>query len=129
MFVDDRIVLPSTSGSPPGLLFYTGFGVWYNPNMSKKAKKAARELQRLQNLYQTSNVSQPIGVSQSAIAKSVSAVGQTATVSPHHGYVKRDLWMLLILLVVMVAALIGLNLLAEHTAFGTALSNLVGKMF
>jgi len=97
--------------------------------MSKKAKKTARELQRLQNLYQSANVSQPIGVSQSSVAKSVSASGPVAVASPHHGYVKRDLLMLLILLVVMVAALIGLNLLAEHTVFGTALSNLVGKMF
>ncbi|MFA5270441.1 MAG: hypothetical protein WC400_02420 [Patescibacteria group bacterium] len=97
--------------------------------MSKKAKKAARELQRLQNLYQSANVSQPIGVSQATVAQSAITHGQVATVSPHHGYVKRDLLMLFILLVVMVAALIGLNLLAEHTAFGAVLANLVGKMF
>jgi len=97
--------------------------------MSKKAKKAARELQRLQNLYQSANVSQPIGVSQNVVAKSVSAGGQTTVASPHHGYVKRDLLMLFILLVVMVAALIGLNLLAEHTAFGDVLAKLVGRIF
>jgi len=97
--------------------------------MSKKAKKAARELQRLQNLYQSANTSQPIGVSQSTIIKSAINHHQTATVSHHHGYVKRDLLMLFILLVIMVAALIGLNLLAENTAFGTVLAKFVGRIF
>ena len=90
----------------------------------------------MQNLYQSANTSQgqrpPFGaegVSQTVVAKSVNASSQTATVSPHHGYVKRDLLMLFILLVVMVAALIGLNLLAENTAFGDVLAKMVGRIF
>ena len=97
--------------------------------MNKKAKKAARELQRLQNLYQSANTSQPIGVSQSVVNRPAVAHGQTATVSHHHGYVKRDLIVLLGLIVVMIAALIGLNLLAETTAFGAVLARMVGKIF
>jgi hypothetical protein len=97
--------------------------------MSKKAKKAARELQRLQNLYQAANTSQPIGVSQSVVRQSaISAQSSAGVITGHsHAYVKRDLVTLSILIVVMVAALIGLNLLAEKTAFGTVLSNLVGR--
>jgi hypothetical protein len=103
------------------------FMVWYNPNMSKKAKKAARELQRLQTLYQSAGTSQPIGVSQSMTAKTAVSHGQMAAVSHHHGYVKRDLFVLFGLMVIMVAALIGLNLLAESTAFGTVLAKLVSR--
>jgi hypothetical protein len=98
--------------------------------MSKKAKKAARELQRLQNLYQSANVSQPIGVSQAAVARPISTAGHsTAAVSHSHIYVKRDLLTLAILIILMLAALIGLNLLAEKTAFGDVLAKMVGKIF
>jgi len=97
--------------------------------MSKKAKKAARELQRLQALYQQSAESQPIGVPRPAVSP-VSRMGSTMAAPTHsHMYVKRDLLTLVILLVVMVAALIGLNLLAEKTAFGEVLAKLVGKIF
>lgn len=97
--------------------------------MSKKAKKAARELQRLQNLYQQANTSQPIGVSSSPTVKSVASDGQIVTTSHNYGYVKRDLLVLFGLIVVMIAALIGLNLLAETTAFGDVLARMVGKIF
>jgi hypothetical protein len=97
--------------------------------MSKKAKKAARELQRLQNLYQQANTSQPIGVPRPTVGP-ISRVGSTMAAPTHsHMYVKRDLLTLVILLMVMVAALIGLNLLAESTPFGDVLAKLVGKIF
>ena len=53
----------------------------------------------------------------------VSRVDSSVAIPTHsHVYVKRDLLILVILLVVMVAALIGLNLLAESTKFGEVLA-------
>jgi len=104
--------------------------------MSKKAKKAARELQRLQALYQRSTESQglrppfgAVGVPHPAVSPFLRADSPVATPTHSHMYVKRDLLILVVLLVVMVAALIGLNLLAESTPFGEVLAKLVGKIF
>ena len=98
--------------------------------MSKKAKKAARELERLQNLYRQSNTSTPIGAPQTVVHQPTASGGTSSVVSSHsYAYVKRDLGLLLILLVVMVAGLIGLNLLAGSTAFGDVLAKLVGRLF
>lgn len=107
--------------------------------MGKKAKKAAREIQRLRALYSIDAGDQPAKSKEKmeqdspetvapVISDDISSTSQsTKPVEPtQHSIVRRDLIFIAFLIVIMVAVLFALNYFITTTSFGTWLYNLIG---
>jgi len=102
--------------------------------MSKKFKKSAKEIERLQNLYQLDSDKPKESVNvvnktafNSSQSDNASLISNQQTVK--HMAIKQDLIFLSVLIIVMMALLFGLNYLAATTSFGNWLASLVGHLF
>jgi len=98
--------------------------------MSKKFRKSAKEIGRLQNLYQLDSNQpkesvKPVSklASNNSESDNMHIIGNRQTVK--HAVIKQDLVFVSILIVVMIALLFGLNYLATTTNFGAWLAGLV----
>ncbi len=102
--------------------------------MSKKSKKSAKEIERLQNLYQLDSNQpkesiKPVNklASDNSTPDSVHIIGNRQTIK--HAVIKQDLAFVTILIVIMIALLFGLNYLTATTGFGGWLAGLAGQIF
>lgn len=102
--------------------------------MSKKFRKSAKEIERLQNLYQLDSNQpkesiKPVSklASDNSTPDSVHIIGNRQTVK--HAVIKQDLVFVSILAVIMMALLFGLNYLTATTGFSGWLAGLAGQIF
>ena len=91
--------------------------------MGKKHKHKLKEIERLRALYGEVQAKE----SEPTFSTSeVSSAPVTETVSDDHGYIKKDLVGLLVLIIVMLAVLVGFNWLVGNTSFAGWLIGLFG---
>mgnify|MGYP001068818209 CR=1 FL=1 len=99
--------------------------------MSKKIKKAAKELQRLQQMY--GNTAKPDEQPKVSIDKEIENTEPTGEIAiarlTKYQLIKRDLIFLLILVVIMIAVLIGINYVLASTGLGMVLIKLLARIF
>ena len=87
--------------------------------MSNKAKKTAKELERLQTLYQSDDTKETVKQS-TPVASNVS---NTVTIA-RHAAIKKELVFLVVLIIVMLALLFAVNYWASSNDLSGWISNI-----